>query len=191
MDGTSDSGSRHGGSKHGSPPGPPSAHGSQAGGSRSGPSHHGGSQAGGPRPGGSQHGGSRRGSPPEPGSPRPSQPGSAHPGGSQHVGSQHGGSQHGGSQHGGSPQRPTGFPKGLGYDPALHSGPPDEDDLDDMHRASLPSRLDLPPEAFIRVSSPKNESSPAQRSHHRRLSRTLLSPSGRRTIRRPKTSYSR
>ena len=186
MDGTSDSGSRHGGSKHGSPPGPPSAHGSQAGGSRSGPSHHGGSQAGGPRPGGSQHGGSRRGSPPEPGSPRPSQPGSAHPGGSQH-----GGSQHGGSQHGGSPQRPTGFPKGLGYDPALHSGPPDEDDLDDMHRASLPSRLDLPPEAFIRVSSPKNESSPAQRSHHRRLSRILLSPSGRRTIRRPKTSYSR
>ena len=98
----------------------------------------------GSRQGGSQQGGSRHG-------------GSQH-GGTQHGGSQHGGSQHGGSQHGGSPKRSgsSPFPEGLGYDPAVQSGPLGEEDLDDMHRASLPTRIDLPPEAYIRVRTPKN-----------------------------------
>lgn len=100
---------------------------------------------------GSQYGGSARGTPQ--GSPRGSEQGSR-AGGSQR-GSPQDGSQPGGTRsRAGSAVGPppatgpqTQFPPGQGYDPAFG-----EDELDERFRKSLPVRVDLPPEAFIRVS---------------------------------------
>ncbi len=155
---------RSGGSHAGSPPQqgggphPGSRQGYQAGhpdGSGRGPQHgsHHGSHHGSPAV--SHHSGSDRGSPPQAGSARRS----------QHSGSDHGSpakdqaasaSTTGRARSGSGSSNPdktvkeSPFGPSVGYDPAKE--PLTETEKDIVFRKQLPIRLDLPPEAFIRVS---------------------------------------